>query len=271
MKNRSAYRHTSPQPLFRRACALVLALSTAFTPTLSSATALFPGLIGRTVMPFVPPSGTLPVLDTIKYDSGKQLTDASVETNGATMTINQNKGKDKVIIDWSSFNIGNNATVRFYQGTGTPGTADWKPNSNYATLNRIYDLNPSVINGNLTADGRVYLINRNGVFFGPQGNVQVQSLVASAFKMSPDDFKSGLLRFGDPKDPEQPAVDATISNEGKIETYYGGSVFLIGPKVQNLGTISARSGKIDLVGLLPNGQVQIQEILKARKDRKSVV
>lgn len=270
MKNRSAYRHTSPQPLFRRACALVLALSTAFTPTLSSATALFPGLIGRTVMPFVPPSGTLPVLDTIKYDSGKQLTDASVETNGATMTINQNKGKDKVIIDWSSFNIGNNATVRFYQGTGTPGTADWKPNSNYATLNRIYDLNPSVINGNLTADGRVYLINRNGVFFGPQGNVQVQSLVASAFKMSPDDFKSGLLRFGDPKDPEQPAVDATISNEGKIETYYGGSVFLIGPKVQNLGTISARSGKIDLVGLLPNGQVQIQEILKARNTDKDV-
>ena len=255
MKKSLTISDTSSHSMFRKGCALALTMTTAFSPALSSA-ALFPGLIGRTVTPTLPPPGMLPQL-------ANPNSMVKIKTDGTTMTITQNNG-DKVIINWDSFNIGSDAKVRFYQGTGIPGTASWVPNSNYTALNRISGGNPSVINGGLTADGRVYLINRNGVFFGPQGKVQVQTLVASAFDMSDDDFKKGLLRFGDPAGVDQPAADATISNEGEIKTNYGGSVFLIGPKVQNLGTISAPSGKIDLVGLLPNGQVKITEVSPAR-------
>lgn len=259
MKYRTTDSHTASQhPLFRKLCALALISTTTWSPALSSA-AMFPGLIGRTALPYTPPAGTLPT--GFKAPNGG----ASQASDGTTMTITQNEGKDKVIINWDSFNIGSAAAVRFYQGTGTPGTADWKPNANYAALNRIYDANPSVINGRLNADGKLYLINRNGVFFGPQGKVQVQSLVASSFDMSDEDFKSGLLRFGSATDnTRQSSADAVISNEGDISTGYGGSVFLIGPKVQNLGTVSAPSGKIDLIGLQPDGQVKIKEISEAR-------
>jgi filamentous hemagglutinin family protein len=248
-------------PPIRRICALILSLTTAFSPALSSA-ALFPGLVGRTVLPFVPAAGQLPGKSTVVYGSA----DVNPNAGPNTMTITQNQG-DKVIINWDSFNMGKDALVRFYQGTGTPGSADWKPKSGYTALNLIFDANPTVINGRLNADGRVYMINRNGVFFGPDAKVQVQSLVASAFKISDDDFKKGLLRFGDPADPDQPAADATISNEGSITTNSGGSVFFVGPKIQNLGTISAPAGKIDLVGLTASGQVRIVEIPENRGDQ----
>jgi filamentous hemagglutinin family protein len=264
MNNSSNSSYTLTHPLFRKACALALATSTTFAPAFSSAAGLFPGLIARTATPYIPAAGQLPEGFTTSGGVSKSQ-------NGTAMSILQNKGKDKVVIDWDRFNIGSGASVRFYQGVGDPNITDnnnpdvWKPNSNYAVLNRIHDLDPSVINGSLTADGKVYLINRNGIFFGPGGQVQVQSLVASTFKLSEENFNIGRLRFGDVADAaSQPAPAATISNKGKISTNSGGTVFFIGPQVQNLGTISAPGGKIDLVGLNAGGEVEIKEILANR-------
>lgn len=250
MKNSTLNQKDSAHPLLYKGCALAMAMSTAFTPAVSSAAALFPGLIGRTVAPFTPSVNQLPEL--------RQLNGgATVSSTGNVMTVTQSK--DKVIIDWSSFNIGSGASVNFKQ-----------PGSNSAALNRIYDLSPSVINGSLTANGKVYLINRNGVFFGPSGSVQVQSLIASSFDISDTDFNNGRLRFDntdsslnafDTRTDDDPAV---IQNEGAITAKSGGSVFLIGPKVKNLGRISAPAGKIDLVGLKANGKVEIKEILADR-------
>ncbi|HCE67621.1 MAG: hypothetical protein A2X82_01505 [Geobacteraceae bacterium GWC2_55_20] len=273
MKKKIAYKNTAQQPVFHRVCALVLVITTTCSPTLSSAAGLFPGLIGRTATPFVPTANMLPVLFPGFTPDG-----AAVTTNGTTMTITQNQGKDKVVIDWQSFNSGRDTLIRFYQGVGTPGATDWNPNSNYAALNRIYDLNPSVINGRLQADGRVYMINRNGVFFGPDSKVQVQSLVASTFNISDENFKNGRLIFNDDhfSDPDPNKLtpisdDAAISNEGDITTHSGGSVFFVGPNVQNLGKISAPGGKIDLVGLKADGQVEIKEILQTRGAPNDVI
>ena len=272
MNQASIHTQSTTQPLYRRACALALVMSTTFAPALSSA-AVFPGLIGRTMLPFTPPPGMLPGNYSVAYGN------ATIDRNAGTnyMTITQNQG-DKVIINWDSFNIGSNATVRFFQGAGTPNTSGWKPNSNSVALNRIGNLDPSafkqsVINGSLIADGKVYLINRNGVFFGPNAKVQVQSLVASAFDISDDNFKKGLLVFkddhfdGDPADIDN---STTISNEGTITANNGGSVFFVGPRVQNLGKISAPGGKINLVGLTANGQVEIKEITETRDPQDGI-
>ena len=99
------------------------------------------------------------------------------------MTIYQTQ--PQAIIDWSSFNIGANASVYFNQ----------QGNTSWAALNRIWDNNPSQIYGRLTADGKVYLINQNGILFGPGSQVNVHGLVASSLNLSIDNFLSGTLSF----------------------------------------------------------------------------
>ena len=230
------YKDTA-HPLLYRGCALVMAMSTAFTPAYASAAAIFPGLTGRIELPRTPDVNQLPTGFSVVGGTG-----ATQSTTGSSMTITQNT--EKVIIDWSSFDIGKNASVVFKQGS-----------SSYAVLNRINDIRSSVINGLLQADGKVYLINRNGVFFGPDAKVQLHSLVASSFPMSSTDFFNGIQRFSGDS-----VSDATVSNEGDITTDNGGSVFFVAPKIQNLGRISAPGGKIDLVALNANGEVEIKEV-----------
>ncbi|MFT9640285.1 filamentous hemagglutinin N-terminal domain-containing protein, partial [Alcaligenes phenolicus] len=74
--------------------------------------------------------------------------------------------------------LGRQTTLNFDQsgGTQTNGANNW------AVLNRINDPSgrPSQILGNITAQGAVYVINRNGVLFGAGSQVNVHSLVASS-------------------------------------------------------------------------------------------
>ena len=71
------------------------------------------------------------------------------------LTVNQNT--DKLITNWSSFNIGKDATVQFVQ-----------PSSTSSALNRVTSSDPSYIFGTLQANGKIILINPNcriSVFF----------------------------------------------------------------------------------------------------------
>src|SRR6185503_19334205 len=61
----------------------------------------------------------------------------------------------RAIINWSSFNVSQGETVQFQQ-----------PNTSSITLNRVNSVSPSVINGTLTANGQVWLVNANGIAFG---------------------------------------------------------------------------------------------------------
>lgn len=138
-------------------------------PAQSTTTLNIPGFYRGATVPYVPPS-EVPVPDLVRGstglnpDQGDQNTPGIATTTG-NVTVYQNQ--QNAIINWQRFNIGSDASVRFYQGTGTPGTNTWKPNSSYAALNRIWDLNPSQIYGNLTADGKIFLINQNGILFAP--------------------------------------------------------------------------------------------------------
>src|ERR1700690_2402426 len=85
---------------------------------------------------------------------------------GDNLTVNQSQSQ--AIIDWSNFNIGSSSFVYFNQ----------QGNSTWVVLNRIWDNSPSQIYGQLSADGKVYLINQNGILFGPNSRINVNSLVA---------------------------------------------------------------------------------------------
>jgi filamentous hemagglutinin family protein len=153
---------------------------------------------------------------------------ANIATAGNTTTITQST--NKAIIDWNSFNVNSGEHVNFVQ----PGTSS-------ITLNRIHDANPSVINGEITANGKVWLVNSNGVFFGSGAQINVAGLVATTADIDNANFDSGNYTFTHPGNP-----NATIQNDGSITVAQAGLAAFVAPNVVNNGTITARLGKVAL-------------------------
>ena len=151
-----------------------------------------------------------------------------VQLNPKLLEIIQ--GSDKVIIDWRSFSIDWDELVRFLQ-----------PDSDSIALNRVNGDTPSYILGQLTADGRVMLINPNGVLFGDSAVVDIGSLVATTIDIRNEDFMAGDYNF----DVER-ASGGTVVNRGRITAAEGGIVALVAPGVENSGVIVARLGRVAL-------------------------
>lgn len=143
---------------------------------------------------------------------------AIVATNGNSMTVTQTTGK--VSINWQSFSISKGETVNFIQ----PGTSS-------VALNRVIGNNASTIYGNLNANGKVYLINSNGILFAPGSQVNVGGLVASTLNMTDSDFLSGKTTFGG-------SGAGSVTNAGTINAV--NEAVLIGPQVKNEGVIAAK-------------------------------
>lgn len=153
---------------------------------------------------------------------------ASISPNGNKTDIHQNS--DRAILDWRSFDVGAQEHVEFHQ-----------PSSNSIALNRINDTKASQIDGKLTANGHVMLINPNGVVFGKGAQVDVGSLTASSADINNDDFMAGKMDFD-----EAGKVDAAIINHGSISVKEVGLVNFVAPRVENHGVIAAKLGKVQL-------------------------
>src|SRR5882672_10864835 len=158
---------------------------------------------------------------------------ASFATSGNTLTVTNSAN---AIINWQSFSIGVNEITRFVQSSASS-----------AVLNRVVATNgvipQSVIDGVLSSNGRVFLINQSGILFGANARIDVAGLVASSLNLSDQDFLNGRMRF-----TETPGAGG-VSNAGLIDTTSGGAggrVFLIGPDVQNSGVIRSPQGEIVL-------------------------
>ncbi|MCC7410603.1 MAG: filamentous hemagglutinin N-terminal domain-containing protein [Gammaproteobacteria bacterium] len=144
--------------------------------------------------------------------------------NPATLEITNTPG---AIINWQSFNIGINETTRFLQ-----------QNAASAVLNRVTGGNPSEILGTLQSNGRVFLINRNGILFGRDAVIDTAGLVASSLDMSDADFLAGRMQF------EGDAAAGAVRNEGYIKAGPDGSVYLIAPNVVNAGIVETDGGEV---------------------------
>ena len=99
---------------------------------------------------------------------------------GATLTVEQ--GTAGAAINWEKFSIGKKHYVRFRQ-----------PGKNSIALNRVTGGNPSEILGKLSANGQVFLVNPNGIYFGESARVDVSGIVASVHDISDVDFMRGVL------------------------------------------------------------------------------
>ena len=162
-------------------------------------------------------------------------TGASIASGQATITapsatqLNINQTTKIVIIDWKSFNIAAGETTKFSQ----PGT-------NALAVNRIGGADPATILGNLIANGRVILIDGNGILFGPNAKVNVGALLATTSDAKNEDIISGKATFDKAGNP-----NAQIVNNGTI-TAASGMVGLVAPAVANNGIIRAKLGQVVL-------------------------
>ena len=150
---------------------------------------------------------------------------ANISNGAGSTTITQTT--QNAAINWQSFNIGQTEAVRFVQ-----------PNSNSVALNRVLGSDPSSILGSLSANGKVFLVNPNGILFGKGAQVNVGGLVASTLNIADSDFMSGNYKF-------YGAGGGSILNQGYINAD-GGYVALLGASVRNEGVISARLGTVAL-------------------------
>ncbi|MCP5145518.1 MAG: filamentous hemagglutinin N-terminal domain-containing protein [Gammaproteobacteria bacterium] len=165
--------------------------------------------------------------------SGEQLVagNASVVRPDA-FTTQVNQQSQSAVMNWQTFSVDGNEYVIFNQ----PGTSS-------TILNRIVGQDASEILGRITANGQVFLVNPNGVYFGPDAQVDVGALVASIQDIGSDEFMAGnyvLVR------PDDAPDGASVINAGTINSGENGYIVLAGDYVENSGVITGRLGTVVL-------------------------
>ena len=154
---------------------------------------------------------------------------AAINSQGATTTITQSSAS--AIINWNTFNIGVGETTKFIQ-----------PDASSVALNRVTGgLGPSQIYGTISANGRVFLVNPDGILFGAGSRVDTGGFSATTHDISNADFMAGRYKFDIPGKP-----DASIVNLGSITAADTGIVALVAPGVRNAGIITANLGTVAL-------------------------
>jgi len=142
------------------------------------------------------------------------------------------QSSQRAVINWDSFDIGEQATTTFHQ-----------PGASALVVNRVIgsSADPTQILGTLNANGRVMVLDRNGILFGEDAVINVGGIIASTGSIDDSSIMGGateivLDNFG----------DAVVENRGGITVNGAGLAALVAPTVRNGGTISARLGRVEL-------------------------
>lgn len=140
----------------------------------------------------------------------------------------QIQASDRAIIHWKDFSIAQGESTRFIQ-----------PSAHASVLNRVTGNMPSHLNGLLQANGKIYLINPQGILIGKEGRIDTAGFLASTLDLLNEDFLKGrdLLFSGSSKEG--------IINLGTVEAW-DGDVLLLGHYISDEGTIRAPQGIIGM-------------------------
>lgn len=185
----------------------------------------------RVIRAFLLASGAtliLPVAALGNPSGGRVTTGSAAISQSSAWKTTINQKSEDVVIDWSSFDVGTDQTTQFVQ-----------PNASALAINRIGGTSASQILGTLDANGRIVLINGNGLLFGKGARINVGSLIAT----STDDTDTNVLAGTFSKAGSQTAA---IVNKGVINTNGGGVVALVAPSVTNAGSVNAKFGTVAL-------------------------
>src|SRR6202140_445525 len=178
---------------------------------------------------------TVAVLAALPADAGPNggtvVGGSSTIQGQGTGSVTINQSSQSTIINWNTFNIGVGEKTQFIQ-----------PNASAIALNRVTGgLGPSQIWGTITANGKVFLVNPDGILFGAGSKVDAAGFLASTNDIKNSDFMAGHYNFNIPG-----RLDASIVNFGTITAASGGFAALVAPGVRNAGTITANLGHVAL-------------------------
>lgn len=173
-------------------------------------------------------TGTLP--------SAPSVLNGTVSMTNPSATALQITNTPGAIINWGSFSIGSSARVSFDQSGGAAS----------AVLNRVTGADPSQILGRLESNGRIFLVNPNGILFGAGSVVDAQGLIASTRGITNGDFLAGNYLFQGASTGQ-----VVVENTAQITTAArgpNGQVWLFADKVafQAGSTVSAPDGQVVL-------------------------
>ncbi len=194
---------------------------------------------------------------------------------GSAVTVTVNQTQSRALLSWNSFNVGAQTTLAFNQ----QGQSDW------VVVNRVVGgidpatglldpslgATPSQIFGSIKADGSVYVLNRAGVMFGANAQLDLRSLLASSLELGSATVPSGAdqVRALSLRERNQSYLDKGLLPEavsglvsavageqhGAVDvargariTAKGGYVIIAAPTVSSAGEIKATVG----------GQVSLQ-------------
>jgi filamentous hemagglutinin family protein len=144
---------------------------------------------------------------------------AAIQTTGSHTEITQTT--QQTLITWQDFSIGSAESVNFAQ-----------PNTKSVALNKVLTNIPSDIQGQLTANGQVWIINPNGVFVGAGATVNVGGLVATTADLVEQDWDAGKYTFtGAPAGSQVDIAGAVNATDG--------SIVLVAPLVNASGSLTA--------------------------------
>lgn len=156
--------------------------------------------------------------------------DVNIESLEGDPVIGVTQNSQSAIVEWQTFNLDAGEAFFFNQ-----------PNADAVILNRVLGLGESVIDGELTANGNVFIMNSDGILFGPNAVIDVNGLVATSLGIANADFMAGDFDFqflGE--------NDASIINKGEVSIAESGILALVAPNVANEGSIAARLGTVTL-------------------------
>ena len=141
----------------------------------------------------------------------------------------------KAGLDWRSFSIAAGERVLIRQ-----------PDAASVLFNRVLGADPSLIFGQLRANGRVFLSNPRGIIFGAGSQVDVGSLVATTLAVNTTALANGNYQLSGAT-----AETGELRADGEIRAP-GGTVALVSPRLSVGGNVLA--GR---VGLAAVGAVQL--------------
>ncbi|WP_341908041.1 autotransporter-associated beta strand repeat-containing protein, partial [Sandarakinorhabdus limnophila] len=171
--------------------------------------------------------------DTIVNSSGTNITIATPTTTSRTITQTGQPGA-RDVINWTSLNVASGHTLNFVQ-----------PSASSIVLNRVVGpqggaITPTQINGTISANGQVWILNPMGVLVGSAGSINVAGFLATTLGLTDDAFATGnsFSLSG--------TSMAAVINGGSIIMAESGYAVLAGNRVENSGLIQAEMGTIAL-------------------------
>lgn len=163
---------------------------------------------------------------------------------GGKLVITQSS--QTAAMEWRRFDIGKEAKVEFVQ-----------PSSDALMVNRVTSGEASRIEGWMDANGKVFLLNEQGVLIGKDARINVGGLAISTARQEAGEGWAAMTEEALKRQPrgngEIRLVGLIRIKEGGVALLRGGDVHLGSGIRSPGGTLWVRGGKVELTSKVPGG------------------